>query len=132
MATKALKTKPKPELMAFGENFGIAVPTKYSEETHALFNTIMAIDSAVTPMIFGMSGRTVWLCRLLAGALFVLRDNSTDLRLRYRLQIEVAAGVALIWLALRGSVTPWLFERLYLIIGGGMIVANALMTQVEP
>ncbi len=131
MATKALRTKPKPELMAFGENYGLVVPTKYSEETHGLFNVLMAADSVATPMIFGMSWRTIWLCRALAGALFVLRDKSTGMKLRYRLQIEAATGIALILLALRGSITPWLFERLYLMIGGGMMIANALMTQVE-
>ncbi len=136
MATKAVRRKVKQkiapeEVMAFGESFGLAVPTKYSEQTHAAFDSIMAADCAIMPMITGMSWRTLWLCRVLALGLLVLRDPNSDLSLRYRLELEAAAGFALIILGLQGSVSPWLFERLYLMLGGGMMIANSLMTQVE-
>lgn len=132
-ARRKVKQELKPaELMAFGESLGLSVPTKYSEQTHAAFDTIMAADCALMPMITGMSWRTLWLCRVLALALLVLRSRNSDLSLRYRLEIEAAAGFALIILGMQGSVSPWLFERLYLMLGGGMMIANSLMTQVEP
>ena len=123
-------TKSELNVPAFGESFGLELPTKYNAETHANFNTIMAADSLLTPMLLNMSLRTKWLCRLLALALLVLRDNQGDLTLRYRLELEAVGGIGLIFLGLRGSVSPWLLERLYLIIGGSMMIANALMTQV--
>lgn len=123
--------KPAANKLAFGESFGIDVPTKYSGETHSVFNTVMAVDSLITPMLFNMSGRTVWLCRMLALGLLVLRSDQSNLTLRYRLELETVSGVGLIVLGFRGSVSSRLFERLYLIIGGGMMIANALMTQLE-
>ncbi len=122
--------KPATNTPALGETWGIAVPTRYNAETHALFDTIMAVDSLLTPMLFGMSWRTIWVCRTLAGALLFLRNDNSDLSLRYELEIETAVGLALIVLGAQGNISRRLFERLYLIIGGGMMVANALMTQV--
>src|SRR5258708_22525807 len=73
--------------VAFGEALGIDVPTHYSEEIHATVNALMAADSLVTPAILGMSTRTVWFCRLLAGLLLVTRSHALDLDLRQRLEI---------------------------------------------
>jgi hypothetical protein len=117
---------------AYGETLGFDVPTRYAPETHATFNLIMAADSLITPVLFGMSGRTVWFCRFLSGLLFVTHSNTSDLELRQRLQIEAWTGAALLVLAYQGGVTHRFFERAYLFIGGLMMIGNALMTQIRP
>jgi hypothetical protein len=117
--------------VAFGESLGIEVPTRYGRDTHAAFSTILAVDSLLTPLILGMSRRTVMLCQLLAGGLLWLRREDSDLTLRQRLQIEAAAGLVLLVLALRGTITRRLLDRLYLFIGGVLIIANSLMTETD-
>lgn len=117
--------------IAFGESLGIEVPTRYGRDTHAAFNTILAVDALLTPLILGMSRRTVMLCQLLAGGLLMLRREDSDLTLRQRLQIEATAGLVLLVLALRGTITRRLLERLYLFIGGVLMIANSLMTETD-
>ncbi len=117
--------------VAFGESLGIEVPTRYGRDTHAAFSTILAVDSLLTPLILGMSRRTVMLCQLLAGGLLWLRRDDSDLTLRQRLQIEATAGLVLLVLALRGTITRRLLDRIYLFIGGVLIIANSLMTETD-
>jgi hypothetical protein len=116
---------------AFGETFGFEVPTQYSAEIHSSANTLMAADSILTPMVFGMSSRMVWFTRALAGVLWTFREGSSELPLRRRLEIESGIGAVLVALALRGIISRSIFERLYLLIGGVMMIGNAMMTQVE-
>ena len=117
--------------VAFGESLGFDVPTRYGRDTHAAFNAIMAVDSLLTPVVLGMSRRTVVLCQLLAGGLLLLRREDSDLTLRQRLQLEATAGVVLIVLAMRGTITRRLLERGYLFVGGVMMIANSLMTETD-
>lgn len=122
-----------PESMdAFAELFGLEVPTRYSEETHRLFNRIMAVDSAVTPFITGMSRTTVWFCRGLALLVAFTSLPNATLKLRNRLAIEVAVGLAIILFGLSSRSRLPFLERAYFIIGGLIMIANAGMTQTEP
>lgn len=118
-----------PALVAFGERLGLEVPTRYDEKTHEWANLAMIADSLVTPLLTGMSPRTVWVCRALAALLALTRTHTTSVTLKQRLQIELATGIALIVLALRGEVSRRAWENLYLGIGGILMVANALMTE---
>ncbi|MHB8626303.1 MAG: hypothetical protein ACYDBJ_10945 [Aggregatilineales bacterium] len=121
--------QPHPYQQAFGETFGLDVPTRYTAETHALFNTLMAADAAFTPALLHMSRWTRWICRALAALLLVGRASRGGPELRQQLQIEAAVGLFLIVTALTGHMR--FLEKLYCLVGGLLIVANSLMTQVE-
>lgn len=122
---------PKENLQAFGELFGLDVPTRYPEETHALLNQFMALDSVVTPMITRMSAPTVWFCRGLATLLAFTSVSSSTLSLRNRLTLEIAIGLATIVFGLFHSSRKSFLERCYLIFGGLVMIGSALSTQVE-
>lgn len=121
--------QPHPYQPAFGETFGLAVPTRYAAETHALFNTLMAADAAFTPSLLRMSRRTRWLCRALAALLLVGRTPRSGPALRQQLQIEAAVGLLMIATAINGRMK--FLEKLYCLIGGLLIVVNSLMTQID-
>ena len=123
-----MQTLPSADHVAFGEALGIDVPTRYPRVTHDLINAAMAADSAVTPMLLGMSRRVCWGCRLLVALLLYGRSIRTDAELRRQLESEIAAGVLCVVAALFG--TRRLFERLYLLIGAVMLIGNALMTEI--
>jgi hypothetical protein len=116
---------------AFGETLGLDVPTRYDAQTHAAIDAVMALDSLVVPSLLRMSTRTVWACQLVAGLLLALPNFKGNLPMRQRLELEAGAGLMLMVLAFQGAITRRPFERLYLFIGGGMMVANSLMTQVD-
>jgi hypothetical protein len=116
---------------AFGETLGLEVPTRYDEQSHSWVNTMMIADSLLTPMILGMSHRTIWTCRFLAGLLLLTRGKSDSVTLQQRLQIEAASGLLLIVLALRGTISRGFFDNAYLFIGGAIMIANSLMTEVD-
>jgi hypothetical protein len=122
---------PLNQGIAFGETLGLDVPTRYDAQTHAAIDAVLALDSLVVPSLLRMSTRTVWTCQLVAGMLLALPNFKGDLSLRRRLELETGAGLMLMVLALHGAITHRPFERLYLFIGGGMMVANSLMTQVD-
>jgi hypothetical protein len=117
--------------MAFGETLGIEVPTRYTEEIHAMINGLLAVDKAITPAILGFSGKTVWMCRILSGVMLAFRTNITELPLRRRLEIEAALGALVVIAALRGMITHRFFDNAYLFITGAIMIANALMTEAE-
>ena len=117
--------------IAFGEWLGIDVPTRYTEESHKFFNAMMVGDCLVSPMLFGMSGRTVWVCRALAGLLFITRKKTESLSLRQALQVEAATGLTLIVLAAQGTVSKRWWENAYLMFGGALMLLNALMTEMD-
>ncbi len=123
--------RPREYGIAFGETLGLSVPTIYTAEIHDAVNAIMAADWILVPKIVGMSNRTVWFCRVLAGMLRLTRSNVMNTELRQNLALEAGAGLMLMVIALRGMLSRNIFERLYLFIGGLMMVANSLMTQVE-
>lgn len=124
-----MNSTPQENLQAFGELFGLDVPTRYPEDTHAFLNQIMALDSAVTPMLTRMSAPTVWFCRGLAALLALTGVRSSSLTLRNRLTLEIAIGLATIVFGLFNQSRQSIFERGYLIIGGVVVIGNALMTQ---
>ena len=124
----AIQAQPHPYQQAFGETFGLDVPTRYPAETHGLFNSIMAADAAITPTLLHMSRRTRLICRALAAVLLAGRARSGS-DLRQQLQLEAAVGVLLMVAALMGRMK--FLEKAYWLIGGLLIVANSLMTQVE-
>ena len=130
MTTREL-TRLQDTGIAFGETLGLEVPTQYSTDIHAAVNTLLAVDSLLTPRILGMSDQTVWMCRFLAGLLLLTRSQQLDVPMRRRLEVEAAMGGLVILMALRGLITHNLFERLYLAFGGATMVANSLMTRVE-
>lgn len=112
---------------AYGESLGFSVPTRYDEGTHNAVNLALVADSLLVPRVLNMSPITKWICRALAGLLLVTRMDSIDVR--QRLQWEVAVGLLLIGGAMTGRLSSRIFENLYLLIGGIMIVFNALMTE---
>jgi hypothetical protein len=122
---------PVSQRIAFGETLGLDVPTRYDAQTHAAIAAALALDSLVVPSLLRMSTRTVWACQLIAGMLLALPNFKGDLSMRHRLELEAGTGLMLMVLALQGVITRRPFEQLYLFIGGGMIVANSLMAQVE-
>ncbi len=117
--------------VSFGETLGLGRSIRYTPQIHAAVNLLLAADGMLTPQILDMSTGTVWICRSMVGMLLLLRDNSTNLPLRKRLEIEAAAGALLAVLAVQGSVSHNLFERAYLFGRGVSVLANSLMTQVE-
>jgi hypothetical protein len=118
--------------VAFGEALGLEVPTQYTPEIHSVVNSMIAADAVLMPAILGMSARTAWLGRGLAALLWAFRDNTTtDLPLRRRLEIEAGTGAVLVLLGVRGTVSRNALERLHMIFGGTMMIANSLMTRVE-
>lgn len=123
---------PTATPQAFGEWLGIAVPTRYREEVHALANMAMVGDSLITPLITGMSKNTVWVCWVLAGLLFITRQKSESLTQRQALQIELVSGLLLLLLAARGMISKRWWENSYLFFGGLLMIANALMTELDP
>ena len=125
----AIQAQPHPDWQAFGETFGFDVPTRYPAETHGMFNSIMAADAAITPTLLHMSRRTRWVCRALAALLLAGRTPKTGSDLRQQLQLEAAVGVLLMVAALTGRMK--FLEKAYWLIGGLLIVANSLMTQIE-
>jgi hypothetical protein len=114
---------------AYGETLGIDVPTRYDETAHAVFAAVMAADSVVTPTLFGMSRRTRIFCRWLAALLVV--TTLRQIPLKHRLAAEAGVGASLLVLGVYGTVSRRIFERLYLIIGGVLMLGNALMTEVK-
>lgn len=116
---------------AFGETLGIDVPTRYTEEIHSMVNALLAADVALMPTIIGLSGRTVWLCRVMAGVLVAFRSNITELPLRRRLEIEAALGALLVIASIRGMITHRFFDNLYLFLSGAVMIGNALMTKSQ-
>jgi hypothetical protein len=135
--TEVLDHTPAPatvyarQRQAFGEWLGLDVPTRYTPEAHAAFNVVMIGDSLVTPLITGMSKRTVWMCRFLSGLLFLTRKPNPSLSQRQALQIEVVSGTMLLVVALRGMVSKRWWENAYLFFGGLLMIANALMTELD-
>lgn len=129
MSNTPAQSIAQPATQAYGETLGLGVPTRYNLPTHSVVNLVMAADSLITPMLFNMSPVTKWICRALAGLLLVTRMDS--LEVRARLQWEVAVGLLLIGAALTGRVTSRFFENMYLLFGGLLMVANALMTEVH-
>jgi hypothetical protein len=123
--------RPLENGLAFGETFGLAVPTIYTAEIHDAINAIMAADSVLAPQIFDMSSRTVWFCRVVAGMLLLTRSDVMNTELRQNLAFEAGVGLLMVLLAFRGMLTRNIFERMYLFISGLMMVANSLMTQVD-
>ncbi len=126
-----MNAAPTPGKQAFGEQFGISLPTRYPAETHAWLNNVMALDSAVTPMLTRMSSPTKWICRALAGLLVFTAMKNSDLDLRTRLNVEVTAGLLIIVMGVINVPRVRVLERLYLIIGGAVMIGNALMTELE-
>ena len=117
--------------VSFGETLGLGRSIRYTPQIHAMVNMLLAADGLLTPQIFDMSAGTVWVCRSMIGMLLLLRNDSTNLPLRQRLEIEAAAGALLALLAVQGTVSRNLFERVYLFGRGISVLANSLMTQVE-
>jgi hypothetical protein len=129
--SKVEVARPLENGVAFGETFGLAVPTIYTAEIHDAINAIIAADSVLTPQIFGMSRRTVWFCRVVAGMLLLTRSDMMNSELRQNLAFEAGVGLLLVLLAVRGMLTRNIFSRLYLFITGILMVGNSLMTQVD-
>jgi hypothetical protein len=121
-----------PTPQAFGEWLGVAVPTRYREEVHALANMAMVGDSLITPLITGMGKNTIMVCWALAGLLFITRQKNDSLTLRQALQIELVSGLLLLVLAVRGTFSKRWWENSYLFFGGLLMIANALMTELDP
>jgi hypothetical protein len=116
---------------AFGETFGLEVPTRYSPQMHDSMSTIMAIDSLLTPTVLGMSGRVVWLFRLMSALHVVFRLHDPNLPLRQRLELEAVTGLLMAGIAIRGTVSHNLLDRLYILLSGVMMIGNSLMTEVN-
>jgi hypothetical protein len=130
----SISQQPTPERLtriALGEWLGIDVPTRYTHEAHEYFNALMIGDSLITPFIFGMSGRTVWVCRALAVLLFFTRKKTDTLSMRQALEVEAATGLTLLVLAAQGAISKRWWENAYLAFGGILMVANALMTEMD-
>jgi hypothetical protein len=125
-----MQTQPHPYLQAFGETLGLDVPTRYTAETHALFNSLLAADASLTPLLIRTSKRTRWVCRGLAMLLMAGRAPRSGSELRQQLQFEAAVGSLVISMALVRRMK--FLERCYCLIVGVLMVANSLMTQVEP
>jgi hypothetical protein len=121
----------RPARIAFGEWLGIDVPTRYSAESHEFFNLTMIGDSVITPMLFGMSSRTVWVCRALVAVLFITRKKTDSLSMRQALQVEAATGLTLMVLAAQGTISRRWWENAYLMFGGALMILNALMTEMD-
>ena len=117
--------------ISFGESLGLGRMIRYTPEIHSMVNVLLAADGVLTPKILDMSSSTVWVCRSMIGMLLLLRNDSTNIPLRRRLEIEAAAGALLAVLAFNGTLTHNLFERAYLFGRGVSVLANSLMTQVE-
>ena len=115
---------------AFGETLGIEVPTRYSADIHSAVSAMLAVDSLVTPLILGMSGKTVWFSRLVAGLLFMLRSNASEATLQRRLELEAQVGLLVVFLAIRGAITRRPIDRAYLFVAGVTMIADSLMTEV--
>ena len=90
----------------------------------------LAADALVTPVLLRMSPRTRWVCRAAALLLLLSRVQIPDLALRRKLEAEAAAGIGLMFLALRGRISHRWFENLYLFASGVGMLANSLMTEV--
>jgi hypothetical protein len=121
----------RPARIAFGEWLGIDVPTRYTAESHEFFNITMIGDSLITPLIFGMSSRTVWVCRALVAVLFLTRRKTDSLSMQQALQVEAATGLTLVVLAAQGAISKRWWENAYLMFGGALMVLNALMTEMD-
>jgi hypothetical protein len=65
----------------------------------------------------------------LAALLALTGVRSSSLTLRNRLTLEIAIGLATIVFGLFNQSRQSIFERGYLIIGGVVVIGNALMTQ---
>src|SRR5260370_33007248 len=94
--------RPREYGIAFGETLGLSVPTIYTAEIHDAVNAIMAADWILVPKIIGMSNRTVWFCRVLAGMLRLTRSNVMNTELRQDLAPEAGAGLMRLVLGLPG------------------------------
>lgn len=126
-----MNAAPTPGGQAFGEQFGIPLPTRYPAETHTWLNNVMALDSTLTPLLTRMSSTTQWICRALAGLLVLTAMKNSALDLRARLKIEVTAGLLIIVMGISNVPRVCFLERLYLIIGGVVMIGNALMTELD-
>lgn len=119
--------QPHPSEPAFGETLGLDMPTRYPAETHAFFNSLLAADASLTPVLLRMSRGTRWLCRGVATLLLVGRVPRSGSELRQQLQIELASGLLVVSIALTRRMK--FLERCYCLIVGVLMVANSLMTQ---
>ncbi len=129
--TRRVEISPIEQRVAFGESLGIELPTRYSPHTHENVDVLLAFDSVLTPPMLGLTQRTVWFCRGLAGMLLFLRNDDSNLPLRRRLEIEAIAGLVLMIFAWRGTISRRLMDRLYLIVEGSALLGNSLMTEIE-
>jgi len=120
---------PDAHKLAFGETLGFDVPTRYPSATHAMINALMAADSTITPLLFGMSRRTRLICQVLAALLVTGRKVHSDVDLKWQLQVELTAGIFCLFASLFGHIR--FLERVYLFVGSVMLMGNALMTQVS-
>jgi hypothetical protein len=130
--TRQVEISPVEQKMAYGESLGLELPTRYTPHTHETVDILMAFDSLMSPPMLGMSQRTIWFCRALAGLLFLLRNDDSNLSLRRRLEIEAVTGALLMIFAWRGTVSRRFLDRLYLLFEGTALVGNSLMTEIEP
>jgi len=130
MAIRSELAQYEAGVVAFGETLGMDVPTRYSPHIHDALDSLMALDCLITPVVLGMSSRTVWLCRFLTGLLLALRTDSEELPLRRRLELEAGVGVLLVLLALWGTVTRRPLDRAYLLLSGVVMIGNSMMTEL--
>jgi hypothetical protein len=126
-----MNVKPTPGRRAYGEMLGLVLPTRYPEETHKLITQAMVADSSITPVLTRMSRPVVLICWGLAALLTMTGTKEGNFELKTRLQLELATGFGLICIALLNIPRVRFLERLYLLFGGVMMVANALMTEVD-
>ncbi|HLY29242.1 MAG TPA: hypothetical protein VKQ72_23045 [Aggregatilineales bacterium] len=129
--TRRVEISPVEQPMAFGESLGLELPTRYTPHAHETIDILLAFDSVLTPPMLGLTQRTVWFCRGLAALLLFLRNDDSNLPLRRRLEIEALAGLLLMALAWRGTISRRFLDRLYLIFEGTALVGNSLMTEIE-
>ncbi|MBX3064193.1 MAG: hypothetical protein KF726_14545 [Anaerolineae bacterium] len=129
--SNSAKVIPFPRAVALGEHLGIDVPTRYNEATHEVINGAMFVDSLITPVLLNMSRPTVWTCRFLSALLFLTRRSSDSLTLKQALQVEAATGLLVMFAAINGSISKRFWENCYLFIGGVIMIANALMTELN-
>src|SRR5476651_1381822 len=81
--------------VSFGETLGLGRSIRYTPKIHAMVNVLLAADGLLTPQILDMSSGTVWVCRSMIGLLLLLRNDSTNIPLRQRLEIEAVTGLLL-------------------------------------
>src|SRR5258708_3545332 len=103
--TRRVEISPVEQRLAFGERLGLDLPTRYAPHAHETINILLAFDSVLTPPMLGLTRRTVWFCRGLAGMLLFLRNDDSTLPLYRRLEIEAVTGLLLMAFAWRGTIS---------------------------